>query len=81
MQQKRLRRHIEDFHYLYQAIISGTLSNGRLMEIEERDRIFRDIDYRIYASKRVGAELAIRLRQQFIERIGFQEVQKFLEGI
>jgi len=47
----RLRKHIEEFHYLYQAIISGTLSNGRLTEIEERDRIFKDIDYRIYARK------------------------------
>ena len=48
---ERLRKHIEEFHYLYQAIISGTLSNGRLTEIEERDRIFKDIDYRIYAGK------------------------------
>jgi 1,4-alpha-glucan branching enzyme len=48
---ERFRRHIEDFHYLYQAIISDTLSNRRLTEIEERDRIFGDIDYRIYAGK------------------------------
>jgi 1,4-alpha-glucan branching enzyme len=48
---ERLRKHIEEFHYLYQAIISGTLSNGRLTEMEERDRIFEDIDYRIYAGK------------------------------
>jgi 1,4-alpha-glucan branching enzyme len=47
----RFRRHMEDFQYLYHAIISGTLSNGRLMEIEERDRIFKDIDYRIYARR------------------------------
>jgi len=48
---ERLRRHIEEFHSLYQAIISGAISNERLTEIEERDRIFRDIDYRIYRSR------------------------------
>jgi 1,4-alpha-glucan branching enzyme len=48
---ERLRRHIEQFHYLSQAIIAGTLSNERLAEIEQRDRIFGDIDYRVYADK------------------------------
>jgi 1,4-alpha-glucan branching enzyme len=48
---KRLLSHIERFHLLYQAIISGEISEERLSEIEDRDRIFRDIDYRVYESK------------------------------
>jgi 1,4-alpha-glucan branching enzyme len=48
---ERFQTHIEQFNFLCQAIISGTLSNERLTEIEERDRIFSDIDYRIYASR------------------------------
>jgi 1,4-alpha-glucan branching enzyme len=49
---ERLRRHIEQFHYLSQAIIAGTISNERLAEVEERDGIFRDIDYRVFAGNR-----------------------------
>jgi 1,4-alpha-glucan branching enzyme len=48
---ERFRTHIEQFYFLCQAIISGTLSNERLTEIEGRDRIFSDIDYRTYASR------------------------------
>jgi 1,4-alpha-glucan branching enzyme len=49
---KRLRTHIERFHLLYQSIISNEISEERLSEIEERDRIFKDIDYRVYANKK-----------------------------
>jgi 1,4-alpha-glucan branching enzyme len=48
---ERLRTHIEQFHCLCEAILSGTISNEWLAELEKRDRIFRDIDYRIYAGR------------------------------
>ena len=45
---KRLEEHIIRFDTLYQAIISGNLSESWLEEIEKKDRIFQEIDYRVY---------------------------------
>jgi 1,4-alpha-glucan branching enzyme len=36
------------FNNLYQSIISGDISESWLREIEEKDSIFKDIDYRVY---------------------------------
>jgi 1,4-alpha-glucan branching enzyme len=46
--QKRFEEHILRFNNLYQSIISGNISESWLREIEEKDRIFKDIDYRVY---------------------------------
>ena len=46
--QNRFAGHISRFTYLYEAILSGYVQEGRLTEMEDSDRIFRDIDYRVY---------------------------------
>jgi 1,4-alpha-glucan branching enzyme len=48
---KRLQEHIGRFTFLYEAIASGNIPEERLAEIEDKDRIFRDIDYRVFSSR------------------------------
>jgi 1,4-alpha-glucan branching enzyme len=48
---KRIESHIGRFTSLYQSVLSGKVSEKWLKEIEDRDRIFRDIDYRVYRSQ------------------------------
>ncbi len=48
---KRIRDHISRFSVLYDQIKNGRISEGWLKEVEWKDNIFPDIDYRIYASK------------------------------
>jgi 1,4-alpha-glucan branching enzyme len=57
---KRIEDHICRFTYLYQSALSGRIAEHRLQEIEDKDRIFQDIDYRVYRS---------RLREKSVERI------------
>ncbi len=45
---RRFREHISIFNRLYHSIIHKRIPEKWLREIESRDRIFRDIDYRIY---------------------------------
>ena len=45
---KRFEEHIVRFNNLYHSIIEGHISEGWLREIEEKDRIFQDIDYRVF---------------------------------
>jgi 1,4-alpha-glucan branching enzyme len=47
---KRVRDHIARFTKLYHDIKSFRIPENWLGEVEWRDRIFRDIDYRIYAN-------------------------------
>ncbi len=47
---KRFEDHIGRFNHLYQSIISGDIQEKWLNEIEDKDRIFQDIDYRVYRS-------------------------------
>jgi 1,4-alpha-glucan branching enzyme len=48
--QKRFEGHILRFNSLYQSIISGNISESWLREIEEKDSIFKDIDYRVFGN-------------------------------
>ena len=48
---KRFEEHISRFTVLYKSIISESISEKWLTGIEDTDRIFRDIDYRIYSSR------------------------------
>ncbi|MEJ7575762.1 MAG: 1,4-alpha-glucan branching protein domain-containing protein [Pyrinomonadaceae bacterium] len=48
---RRFRSHIRRFHLLAEMIESGTIDEARLAEIESRDNIFAEIDYRTYRSK------------------------------
>ncbi len=49
---RRIAEHIGRFTFLYEAIVSGNIPEERLAEIEGKDRIFQDIDYRVFSSKR-----------------------------
>ena len=46
---KRITEHIERFNSLYIVAKSGNINEKWLSEIEERDRVFSEIDYRIYS--------------------------------
>jgi 1,4-alpha-glucan branching enzyme len=45
---KRFEEHIRRFNRLYQSIISGNIPERWLAELEDKDRIFQEIDYEIY---------------------------------
>ena len=53
---KRTRDHISRFTRLYEDIKAGCVDEKRLAEVEWRDRIFPDIDYRIYAQDQPPSE-------------------------
>ncbi len=46
---RRINEHIERFNKLYTAAKSGIINEAWLSEIEERDRVFSEIDYRVYS--------------------------------
>ena len=47
----RLKKHISRFNTFYQAILSDNISEKWLAAIEDEDRIFTDLDYRVFGSK------------------------------
>jgi 1,4-alpha-glucan branching enzyme len=48
---KRFEEHILRFNNLYHAIISRNIPEKWLGEIEEKDSIFQDIDYRVFRNE------------------------------
>lgn len=48
---KRFQENVNIFNRLYHSIINKSIPEKWLREIEFRDRIFKDIDYRIYRSR------------------------------
>lgn len=46
---KRLSEHIERFNGLYTAIRKGDINEAWLLEIENKDKLFSEIDYRVYS--------------------------------
>lgn len=46
---KRTRDHLARFTYLHRVLMEGGLDEAILREFEERDTIFPDLDYRVYA--------------------------------
>jgi 1,4-alpha-glucan branching enzyme len=48
--QNRFAAHIRRFTYLYESILSRDVQERRLTEMEDIDRIFQDIDYRVFAA-------------------------------
>ncbi len=46
---KRFKDHIHRFNKLYEMILSGNLDENYLKNIENKDTIFQEIDYRVYA--------------------------------
>ncbi len=49
--QKRAKQHIHRFHQLYEEIIADSVNETYLREIEDRDNLFKNMDYRVYAEK------------------------------
>jgi 1,4-alpha-glucan branching enzyme len=49
---RRFRSHIRRFHWLADDAERGQIDEARLNEIEARDTIFPEIDYRIYRSRK-----------------------------
>jgi len=49
--QNRFAAHIHRFTYLYESILSRDVQERRLTEMEDTDRIFQDIDYRVFAAR------------------------------
>ena len=49
---KRFATHVSRFTRLYETIVSGHVKEGILTEMENRDRIFQNIDYRVYRSRK-----------------------------
>jgi 1,4-alpha-glucan branching enzyme len=47
---RRVNDHILRFNRLYEELCAGGVSEAWLTEIEAKDNIFPDLDYRIYAS-------------------------------
>lgn len=52
---RRFGEHIGRFNFLYHAIMAGDIPEAQLAEIEDRDRIFADIDYRVYRNRQQTA--------------------------
>jgi 1,4-alpha-glucan branching enzyme len=48
---KRFEEHIGRFNRLYQSIIADHIPQKWLTELEDKDRIFQDIDYRVFNGK------------------------------
>jgi 1,4-alpha-glucan branching enzyme len=47
--EKRTKDHLGRFDELYQQITHGSIDEAHLAEIEGRDTIFPELDYRVYA--------------------------------
>lgn len=45
---ERVRRHLADFTLLYEDIVAGGIDEEFLRQLEARDNLFADIDYRVY---------------------------------
>ena len=48
--EKRFRDHIHRFTRLYEMLVSETIDEPWLAEVESRDNIFAEVDYRVYRS-------------------------------
>ena len=50
---KRIRDHLERFTKLYEDISSNSIDEKWLSDIEYRDNLFPEIDYRMYSGEKV----------------------------
>jgi 1,4-alpha-glucan branching enzyme len=51
---KRFKDHIHRFTRLYEMILSGTIDEAWLADVESKDTIFQEIDYRVYRPQQTG---------------------------
>ena len=47
---ERFRSHAENFTALYEDIKSGSLEEGHVKQLEDKNNIFPDIDYTVYCT-------------------------------
>ncbi len=50
MQKKRLTEHLSRFNYLYAKIIKGNISKKELKAIEDKDNVFKMMNFRHFKS-------------------------------
>lgn len=53
---KRFEEHIGRFTFLYRSVLSDNVSETVLADMEDRDRIFREIDYRVFSRRQPASE-------------------------
>jgi 1,4-alpha-glucan branching enzyme len=46
---RRFNEHVIQFNQLYDELCAGKVDPGGLADLEARDNLFPDIDYRLYA--------------------------------
>ena len=46
--QERTKTHVTNFNHLYEQIRTGHIDEGWLGEVEKKNNLFPDIDYRVY---------------------------------
>lgn len=46
--ERRTREHVQRFTRLYEMVVSGQIDEGWLADVESKDTIFQEIDYRVY---------------------------------
>ncbi len=50
--EKRIREHIHNFNYIYDNLCRNTVDTAWLTEVEKKNNIFPDIDYRMFGAKK-----------------------------
>jgi len=50
--EKRIREHIHNFNYIYDNLCRNTVDTAWLTEVEKKNNIFPDIDYRMFGTKK-----------------------------
>ena len=55
---KRTKDHIKRFNELYEQIIGNRIDEGYVVNLEMRDSIFQQMDYRVYSTAAKEAVLA-----------------------
>jgi 1,4-alpha-glucan branching enzyme len=49
--EKRTREHISNFHSLHEGLLSNNIDIPFLEQIEHKNSLFRELDFRVYASR------------------------------
>jgi len=55
---KRFKDHIHRFTRLYEMLLGGQIDEAWLSEVESRDTIFQELDYRVYGGGEGGRRKA-----------------------
>jgi 1,4-alpha-glucan branching enzyme len=55
---KRTKEHVKRFIAVYEMIIANRIDESYIWDLEQKDNIFPNIDYNVYASKETAEILA-----------------------